>query len=99
MPSKCENGLDKAACGRRCRCGMSDIKAALDSLLCTIVFDSRDWADDRRLAWIYGVLVGWNAASWKELSKKFGFDAPSIARARKYHKALTAAKQLKNKAK
>ena len=81
-----------------CRCGVPEIEAALDSLHNTIVFDSRDWAGDRRLAWIYGILIGWDMKCWKELAEQFGFDADSIARARKYHKTLMAAKKLKIKA-
>ncbi len=78
---------------------MTDLVQAVQCGLSTIVFDARDWAGDRRLAWIYGILIGWDAPAWRELAEQFGYDAASIARARKYHKALMAAKKLKTKAK
>ena len=96
---KCKNKREKSDCRLSCRCEMTDIEAALDSLHCAIVFDSRDWAGDRRLTWIYGVLIGWDAKSWKELAEEFGFSEEAITRARRYHKALMAAKRLKTKAK
>ncbi len=37
-----------------------DLKTVIQSLQTTIAFDSRDWSIDKRLAWIYGVLMGWD---------------------------------------
>lgn len=39
---------------------MSDMKAVLNSLQTTIACDVRDWSLDKRSAWIWGVLVGWD---------------------------------------
>jgi len=31
-----------------------------ESLENTIAFDSKDWGADKRSAWIYGIILGWN---------------------------------------
>lgn len=39
-----------------------------------IVFDSRDWVENKRDAWIYGIVVGWDDDSLNELAQKFRWD-------------------------
>lgn len=56
----------------------------LESIEATIAFDVRDWSEDRRSAWIYGIVFGWEEAE-NELKEKFGWDEDDINRLYKYH--------------
>ncbi len=51
-----------------------------ESLYDVLVFDSRDWSQNKNDAWIYGVVVGWTKDNeddaeeiFKEFNKKFGW--------------------------
>jgi hypothetical protein len=68
---------------------------AFESIQRTIAFDARDWAADRRLAWIYAIVFGWSDdESWNELYEKFGWDESDRKRAEKLHIQWRKAKQL-----
>lgn len=64
------------------------LKEALNSLRRIIAFDSKDYAQCSRDAWIYGIVLGWDARSIKELKAKFSWSDDTIARLRKYRKAV-----------
>jgi len=69
---------------------------AFQSIQRTIAFDSRDWAADSRLAWIYAIVFGWvNDDSWNELYEKFGWDESDRKRAEELHAQWENAKQAK----
>ena len=57
-----------------------DTLSPFESLYDCIVFDSRDWSIDRKDAWIYGIVVGWNEKSLNELSEKHGWDEKTCTR-------------------
>ena len=46
---------------------------ALESVECTIAFDVKDWREDRRSAWIYLIVFGWDEET-DEVAGKFGWD-------------------------
>lgn len=50
-------------------------KHTRESLHDVLVFSSRDWAADASLAWVYGVIVGWDEPSFREFEAK-GFWTP-----------------------
>lgn len=56
----------------------------LDSIEAAIAFDVRDWSEDRRSAWIYGIVFGWADAE-DAMKEKFGWDEDDISRLHKYH--------------
>ena len=51
-----------------------------ESLHMAIVFHARDWAADRRDAWIWGIVVGWDDESLADIASRFGWDRNMVAR-------------------
>ena len=49
-----------------------------------IGFDVRDWSEDRRSAWIYAIVFGWDEGE-SEIKKKFSWTDEDISRVHKYH--------------
>ena len=67
---------------------------AFESIECAIAFDVRDWSEDRRSAWIYAIVFGWDYEdSWDELAKKFGWDEEDRKRANVMHEQWIKAKE------
>lgn len=60
------------------------IYEVIDSLHTTITTDSKDWSLNKRDAWIYGIIVGWDDAL-PEVAEKFGWGNEDINRLKKYH--------------
>lgn len=56
----------------------------LTSICNTIAFDVRDWSTDKRLAWIYGIVHGWDDAM-DEMSAKYDWSAETVSRLRRLH--------------
>ena len=56
----------------------------LASIEMAIAFDVRDWSQDRRSAWIYGIVFGWDEAM-ERLKARFMWSDADIARMEKYH--------------
>lgn len=61
---------------------------AFESIECTIVFDVHDWLEDRRSAWIYTIVFGWD----DEVAKKFCWDEEDHKRANMMHEQWIRAK-------
>ena len=61
----------------------------IESIECTIAFDVRDWANDRRSAWIYSIVFGiddeFDEGVVDRYKQKFGWDDMDIARLRRLH--------------
>ena len=69
---------------------------AFESIECAIAFDVRDWSEDRRSAWIYAIVFGWDYEdSWDEVVKKFGWDEEDRKRANMMHEQWIKAKEMK----
>ena len=66
---------------------------ALESIECAIAFDVRDWAADKRSAWIYAIVFGWDDNdAWEEVASKFGWDEEDKERAIRFHEQWERAK-------
>lgn len=66
---------------------------AFESIECAIAFNVRDWSEDRRSAWIYAIIFGWDYEdSWDEVAKKFGWDEEDRKRANMMHEQWIKAK-------
>lgn len=80
---------------------MSDIKCEInpfESLECTIAFDVKDWGADRRSAWIYGIILGWDDEEcFKEFKAKFGWDDEIIKRIKTLRGNYLKAKEIYEK--
>lgn len=65
----------------------------LESLQRSLAFDSRDWAQGKRDAWIYGIICGWEnedplegetgEEAIDEICKKHGFDKNRLKQLRR----------------
>ena len=64
---------------------------AFEGIECAIAFDVRDWSADRRSAWIYAIVFGWED-SWDEVAKEYGWDDEDRKRAKKMHEQWERAK-------
>ena len=53
---------------------------AMESLRSVIATDPRDWSIDRRDAWIWGLVIGWDQGSLDELKKIHGWTDDLAAR-------------------
>lgn len=69
---------------------------AFESIECAIAFDVRDWSADRRSAWIYAIVFGWDYEdAWDVVAEKFGWDDEDWERAMKMHEQWEKAKEMK----
>ena len=80
---------------------MKEITNPFESLHNSIVFDCRDWAKDKRDAWIYGVIVGWTNDDaeemeniFQEFNKKFKWDKDTWNRLQVLHKEYLKYKEM-----
>lgn len=77
-----------------------ETECPFDSLHCAIVFSPMDWGIDKRSAWIYGIVVGWedeggnDAEIMVELARRFHWSIETIERLRRLRAAFKKAKQL-----
>ena len=65
---------------------------AFKSIECAIAFDVRDWCEDRRHAWIYAIVFGWDDA-WDEVAEKVGWHEEDRNRAIMLHEQWMKAKE------
>lgn len=66
---------------------LGEVNAVLRSLHATVVFDSDDWGATNRLAWIYGICVGWDFALL-EVVAKHKWSPETVAMLQRLHKAV-----------
>lgn len=75
---------------------LSDLYAALDSAASVIALSSNDWSTDRDLAWLYGILVGWededaeSGGTIDQLAARMHWNPDDVARLRRLRAAVTA---------
>lgn len=70
----------------------------LRSIKNTITFSSRDWAKERDLAWLYGIVFGWTADEddpddsdpMPELQERFGWSGAEAVRLAELHRRFDA---------
>jgi len=55
----------------------------VDSLHACLAFSPRDWGANKRDAWLWGIICGWDAESLDELRVRFRWSAAEVARLRK----------------
>lgn len=59
----------------------------IDSLKTCVATSSRDWSIDKRDAWIYGIICGWEE-SIEDLAIDHGWDAETVSRLQRLHNAF-----------
>lgn len=63
----------------------------LESLSDALAFSSDDWAESRAMAWVWGIVHGWDDAddpecdAMDEVSARFRWDPDAVARLRRLH--------------
>jgi len=63
-----------------------------ESLRNTLVHNARDWSIDKADAWLWGIIVGWDAGSLKQLQKQHGWNQETVRRLQQLHKKFTCLK-------
>lgn len=58
----------------------------LQSIADTIACDVRDWSDNKRSAWIFGIVHGWDRGSLKEFKIRFKWSDNDIARLKRLNR-------------
>lgn len=56
-----------------------------ESIEMAMTFDVRDWSEDRRSAWIWGIVFGYEEEGLYEMKKKHGWSDEDANRLNKYH--------------
>lgn len=58
---------------------------AKESVKSCVAFHVRDWAADKRDAWLFGVVCGWDDEAMAEVSARHGWSAAEVGRLRRLH--------------
>ncbi len=58
---------------------LKTVREGLESLRKTIASDVADWAADKRMAWIYAILMGWDDEAMDEVAKKHKWKSEDVA--------------------
>jgi hypothetical protein len=70
----------------------------LEALEDTLAFSADDWSASRAMAWVYGIVCGWDddietpeeGDAMGELAGKFGWSADTVERLRELHRRFEA---------
>ena len=62
----------------------------LESISYAMAFSVHDWSIEKRDAWIYGVILGWDDVSMKELQQKFDWPDSEYQRLNRMHERFVA---------
>lgn len=103
IPSSVPDATDWEGVARQREADLDGLRDALNSVHRTMVHDSRDWALDRRDAWLYAILIGWTCEDDHvhdddclgddpliETARAHGWDDDTVARLRTYRAAIAA---------
>jgi hypothetical protein len=66
-------------------------ESPFESLKDTLAFSPDDWGDSRAMAWVYGIILGWDDEVLTELAQQFRWSAAAIERLRVLHAAFEEA--------
>lgn len=56
----------------------------------TLAFSVDDWGHTRAMAWVWGIILGWDDEAMAELAALFGWDEDTTARLNRLHTAFEA---------
>lgn len=62
--------------------GQEDPKKSLGD---TLAFSVDDWAATRAMAWVWGIIEGWDDEAMAELAQEFSWDEVTTARLNRLH--------------
>ena len=72
---------------------MNEFSETADSMRTVMSTHVRDWATNKRDAWLWGIVCGWNDEAMSEVAQKFSWDKQTVARLRRYRKAFMEAQE------
>ncbi len=64
-----------------------------ESIKSCMAFHARDWSKDRRDAWMYGVVCGWDDAAMSEVAEAHGWGPGQVARLRVLRERFVAVQE------
>lgn len=73
---------------------IEQVRPALESIANLLAFSSRDWGQARDLAWLWGIVHGWDDedheedSAMPEQARAHGWDDAEVARLRRLHDAF-----------
>lgn len=78
---------------------MEETECPRDSLECVLAFDSRDWAQNERDAWIWGIVFGWDfeiedgdtQSAMESVANQHDWDTKTQKRLHRLHEKFVAA--------
>lgn len=56
-----------------------------ESLKDTLAFSVDDWTQTRAMAWVWGIVCGWDDESLAELAPRFNWSDEAVARLKRLH--------------
>jgi hypothetical protein len=62
----------------------------LEALGDVLAFSADDWGETRAMAWVWGIVLGWDDDASAELAAKFRWSAEQIARMQALHERFDA---------
>lgn len=65
----------------------------LESLDTVIAFSVDDWGASRAMAWVYGIICGWEEAM-PEVAARFGWSDSAVARLQRLHERFDALREV-----
>jgi len=61
-----------------------------ESLRTALAFSVDDWGATRAMAWVWGIVEGWDDEAMAELAAEFRWDAATTARLNRLHERFAA---------
>jgi hypothetical protein len=74
---------------------MSGVECPIESLRSCLAFSSRDWSNNHRDAWLYGVVFGWDENSIAELKAKHKWSSSEVERLNRLRKKFNELERIK----
>lgn len=71
-----------------------EIENPIESLKNTIPFSVMDWGTEKRNAWVYGIVCGWDENCFQEFNMKFGWDKDTWNRLKRLHDSFDRLEEL-----
>ena len=62
----------------------------IEALRVTLSFSVDDWGSSRAMAWVWGIVNGWDDEAMDELAREFGWDKATTDRLNRLHATFDA---------
>lgn len=72
---------------------MADLEHWAESIESCLIHHVRDWGEEKRDAWLYGVIMGYDDECMAENRERFGWSDETCARLTRLHEQYVTASQ------